>query len=402
MFKILKRERIAEPEKVPELINCIDLYNLKVLKIGIDGDYKSLKMAQYELGSECNLTNYIYIELKETVLEITTKFLEPGRKACTYKISLDRKDINESSGLRYFVNFQHYFKVPKLTDKPQWIDPNSGKFTLSASPILGYNKKFEKQELKDCYEYDLNSAYASVMMDKIPDIDNPIEGRVKVEEGEVGFIYDEHLTLVKGGIGETANIKFKLIDAPEGLKRFATKYYNIKKTEKALFEAAKIDLEHGVAGAAERVKQHKQAFNEAKYQLNLPIGYCQRHNPFFRAYIVNTCNEKIKSIIDKDTLFWNTDAIFSRVKRTDLDIGDNIGQFKEIHCNTLRYIGNNYQVDDELPTYRGVPKKWIEAAQKKSGKKYNLLTDPIPPKENVYKWNWQTLELEKNELWQEE
>ena len=378
MFKILKRERVAEPEKVPELINCIDLYNLKVLKIGIDGDYNSLKMAKYKLGNECNLSNYIYIELKETILEITTKFLEPGRKACTYKISLDQKDIAESSGLRYFTIFQKYFKVPELTDKPQWIDPNSGKFTLSASPILGYNKKFEKQELKDCYEYDLNSAYASVMIGKIPDLDNPIEGRVKVEEGEVGFIYDEHLTLVKGGIGETANIKFKLIDAPEGLKRFATKYYNIKKNSDG---QEKID---------------------AKAMLNLPIGYCQRHNPFFRAYIVNTCNEKIKSIIDKDTLFWNTDAIFSRVKRTDLDIGDNIGQFKEIHCNTLRYIGNTYQIDDELPVYRGIPKKWFKAYEKKSGKKYNLLIDLKPEKHNIYNWNWQTLELEIDELWQEE
>ena len=374
---MFKREKIIEPEKVPELINCIDLYNLKVLKIGIDGDYSNIKMAKYQLNDECSLSNYIYIELKETVLEITTKFLEPGRKACTYKISLDQKDIAESSGYRYFAIFQQYFKVPRLTDKPQWIDPNSGKFTLSASPILDYNKKFEKQELKDCYEYDLNSAYASVMIGKIPDLDNPIEGRAKVKEGEVGFIYDEHLTLVKGGIDETADIRFKLIDAPEGLKRFANHYYNIKKNSTG------------------REKE------EAKAMLNYVIGYCQRYNPFFRAYIVHTCNEKIRALIDKDTLFWNTDAIFSKVRRTDLDIGDNIGQFKEIHCNTLRYIGNNYQIDDEIPSYRGIPHKWMEAAQKKSGKKYNLLTDPIPPKENVYKWNWQTLELEKNELWQD-
>ena len=375
---MFKREKVIEPEELPKLIDCIDRYGLKVLKIGIDGDYNSLKMAKYKLGSECNLSNYIYIELKETILEITTKFLEPGRKACTYKLSLNKKDIAESSGRYYFAIFQQYFKVPKLTDKPQWIDPNSGKFTLSASPILDYNKKFEKQELKDCYEYDLNSAYASVMIGKIPDLDNPIEGVAKVEEGEVGFIYDEHLTLVKGGIGEAANIRFKLIDAPEGLKRFATKYYNIKKN----------------STGKEKEK--------AKDMLNLPIGYCQRYNPFFRAYIVNTCNEKIKSLIDENTLFWNTDAIFSKVRRTDLDIGDNIGQFKEIHCNTLRYIGNNYQVDNEIPSYRGVPKTWIEAYKKKSGKKYNLLTDPKPEKHNIYNWNWQTLELEIDELWQEE
>lgn len=379
MFKTLKREKIIEPEDVPKLIDCIDRYGLKVLKIGVGGDYRSEKLAKHFLGSQCNLTNYIFIEQTDTTLKITTKWLEDGLKACTYKLSLDQKNIIEPSGLRCFSVLQKYFKIPKIIDKPEWkeyVNETRGTFGPSASPIVGYNKKLDKREFKDCYEYDLNSAYASVMLGKIPDLDNPIRKFSIVKSGEVGFLLNRELELCHEG--EVADIRFPLIDAPEGLKTFANKYYNIKKNSTG---QEKID---------------------AKAMLNLSIGYCQRYNPFFRAYIVHMCNEKIRSLIDDNTLFWNTDAIFSKVKRTDLDIGDNIGQFKEIHCNTLRYIGNNYQIDDELPTYRGVPKKWFIAAEKKTGKKYNLLTDPLPPKENIYKWNWQTLELEINKLWQEE
>jgi hypothetical protein len=109
--------------------------------------------------------------------------------------------------------------------------------------------------------------------------------------------------------------------------------------------------------------------------LNLPIGYCQRYNPFLRSYVVNKCNNKIKAIIDHNTLFWNTDAIFSRVRRPELELGTEIGQFKEIHCNTLTYVGNVYQINNEDPTYRGISKSWFKAFEKEHGRKYNLLLD---------------------------
>lgn len=109
--------------------------------------------------------------------------------------------------------------------------------------------------------------------------------------------------------------------------------------------------------------------------LNLPIGYCQRYNPFLRSYVVNSCNEVIKRLIDDDTLFWNTDAIFSRKRRPELELGTEIGQFKEIHCDTLSYVGNVYQINNEDPTYRGISKSWFKAFEKKNGRKYDLLKD---------------------------
>lgn len=369
------RTKVVPISEIPKIIKCINNYGLKVLKLGIGGDYRSLNHAKMILGSELSLSKYIYIEVKETILEITTRQYE--HVPCTYKISLNEEDIIEKKGQHYFSVFQKYFKVPKIINEEPWnkyVDAHSGKFMLSASPIIDFNPKYNKQELKDCYEYDINSAYSSVQLDKIPDLEHPIIGFNVVGANQVGFCIDEQLTMVREGFH--ADVIFNLIDCPAGLKEFITKYYNQKKTTTG----------------------HEK--NEAKAMLNLPIGYCQRYNPFFRAYVVHSCNEKIFKLIDDDTLFWNTDAIFTRVKRNDLDIGDKIGQFKEIKCDTIRYDGNVYQINDEIPVYRGIPKKWFEAKERNLGRKYNLLIDGIPEKHNIYKWNWETLELEVDELWQ--
>ena len=134
----------------------------------------------------------------------------------------------------------------------------------------------------------------------------------------------------------------------------------------------------------------------AKAMLNLPIGYTQRYNPFLRSYIVHRCNFQIFDLIDKDSLFWNTDAIFSRRRRTDLKIGDNIGEFKEIHYKVVRYIGNVYQLDKEIPVYRGIPKAWFRAFERENGRPFDLLLDDIPKPMNLYEWDWDKLELRRN------
>lgn len=175
-----------------------------------------------------------------------------------------------------------------------------------------------------------------------------------------------------------ADIKFKLIDTPKKLKDFLIRWYNRKKN----------------STGNEKL--------EAKAMLNLPIGYCQRYNPFLRSYVVNTCNKVIKDIIDENTLFWNTDAIFSKVRRPELEIGNEIGQFKEIKCDKLVYVGNVYQINDEDPTYRGISKTWFKSFEKEYGRKYDLLKDydKTISRINYYDLNWETLKLEVNELWQ--
>ena len=388
-INILKRKYVIKSAKeINDIFNIIDKYGLKPVKIGIGQKYKSVEAWKIaNQVSRVSLSKYIIIELKDTKLEITTrKYTKyfPWGTACTYIFDLNNEDIFKQSGIDCFKEMSKAYKIPKAAEYNynrlnKYYNAESGKYLCSAKPILDYNRKYEKQLLNNCYEYDLNSAYATTLLDKIPDLYHPTfaewPNKVKVGKNEVGFLLNDDLPLV---YNSSADIKFPLIDTPKELKNFLIKWYNKKKT---------------TTGNAKL---------EAKAMLNLPIGYCQRYNPFLRSYVVNSCNEAIENIIDENTLIWNTDAIFSRVRRPELDIGNEIGQFKEIKCDTLVYVGNVYQINNEDPTYRGISKSWFKAFEKEHNRKYNLLLDYDKQIEriNYYNLNWETLQLEVNEIWQ--
>lgn len=372
--KAFKRKKIIKsPEEVAKLIRLAKEYGLKVVKIGIGGDYASY--TQYALSTKnTSLNTHLIIELKETKLEITTRFLE--HKPCTYIFNLNGEEIFSNSGLKCFAEFSKYWKLPKAsTYKEKSVDRmfdfETGKYACSASPTLGFNTAYENQVIEDVWEYDLNSAYSSILIDKMPDLYHPLFIRDhKVKKGYVGFLINEQLTLVEEG--GHADVTFPLIKSPEKLVEFCMKWFNKKKSSTGIEKL------------------------EAKAMLNLPIGYCQRFNPFLRSYIVHKCNLRILDLIDDNTLFWNTDAIFSKVRRTDLKIGKNIGEFDEIHYNRVQYRGNTYQCDNEIPVYRGLPKAWFRRFEKEHGRPFDLLHDDPPECKNLYSWNWNTLKLEKN------
>ena len=250
---------------------------------------------------------------------------------------------------------------------------------LSENEIYVLNSRYP-DDLDEIITYNKISSKLRLNCSKIPDLENPVIAKwpkqIKVNKNEVGFVLDDTLSIVNSGY--MADIKFKLIDTPKKLKDFLIRWYNRKKN----------------STGNEKL--------EAKAMLNLPIGYCQRYNPFLRSYVVNTCNKVIKDLIDENTLFWNTDAIFSKVRRPELEIGNEIGQFKEIKCNKLVYVGNVYQINDEDPTYRGISKTWFKSFEKEYGRKYDLLKDydKTISRINYYDLNWETLKLEVNELWQ--
>lgn len=385
-LNILKRKQIIKSAKeINKILSLIDYFRLIPVKIGRGQKYKSLE--SWKIGnniSNISLSKYMIIELKDTKLEITTRYYDYGVPT-TYIFDLNNDDIFIKSGLDCFKEFNRAYKVPRA-DKynidrlNRYKNTENNKYVCSASPILDYNRKYEKQLLENCYEYDLNSAYANTLLRKIPDLENPVIAKwpkqIKVNKNEVGFILDDTLSIVNSGY--MADIKFKLIDTPKKLKDFLIRWYNRKKN----------------STGNEKL--------EAKAMLNLPIGYCQRYNPFLRSYVVNTCNNVIKEIIDENTLFWNTDAIFSKVRRPELEIGNEIGQFKEIKCDKLVYVGNVYQINDEDPTYRGISKTWFKSFEKEYGRKYDLLKDydKTISRINYYDLNWETLKLEVNELWQ--
>ncbi len=374
MYKVLKRERIIHtPKEVSDLIALIKKFGLKPIKIGRGAEFKT--MNQY-LATErsASLNGRMIIELKETKLEITTRYYDG--KPCTYIFNLNGEESFACSGLRCFTEFSKAFKVPKATtyDYPKlssWLDEEKGSYICSASPIIGFNPRFENKVIEDIWEYDLNSAYSSVLMNKMPDLYHPLWSKDQhVKKGFIGFYLNNHLSMVEAG--GYADVTFPLIDSPESLKDYCMKWYD-KKTKST---------------GSEKLY--------AKAMLNLPIGYTQRYNPFFRAYIVHSCNNQIIDLIDEDSLLWNTDAIISKRRRTDLKIGDKIGEFKEIHFKKIKYIGNTYQLDDELPTWRGVPKYWFKKFEQIHGRPFNIFEDPVPNLLNLYEWDWDTLKLRRN------
>lgn len=375
MEKSFKRERVITTVKeVNELISLISKYGLNVVKIGRDCEIKTLN-AYLAIKKDLKLNSNIIIELKQTKLCITTMYYKEF-KPCTYTFNLNEEEMFVNSGHKCFAEFSKYFKMPRANTYQNkllnmWFNEEKGNYACSASPAINYNRKYENQELHDVWEYDLNSAYSSVLLDEVPDLYHPLWKQDQyVKKGYIGFYIDDDLTMVEAG--GHADVTFPLIKTPEKLKEFCIKWYN-KKNEST-----------------------GNAKLEAKAMLNLPIGYCQRYNPFFRSYVVHKCNLEIVNLLDQDSIFWNTDALFSLKRRPDLEIGTDIGQFKEKHFKTVRYIGNSYQTDDELPVYRGVPKAWFRRFEKENGRKFNILIDEIPQDKNMYSWNWDKLRLEKN------
>ena len=359
---------LKEANLILELLNY---YNIEIVYIGINESYNEAKLAI----TGFNYTKYAIIKENEASLWIETRYYEPKCRAIRYICWLDGQKRPAISGLQAFAKLQQYcFKAKhvKNYNNPEidrLYDDTTGKYIFSAGPIIGFNPKYENQELHDVWEYDIHSAYSSVMLHKIPDINHPQFNTV-LKKNQVGFFLDDKCTMVKAE-GCWAQVVFDLIELSDKQKEYIKKLYLRK--EYAIDDDEKA---------------------ECKLMLNASIGYYQRYNPFVRAYIVNECNRCIKAIIDDETILWNTDAIFSLKRRPELELGDKIGQFKEIHIDRFAYKGNNYQINFEKPKYRGKPNSWF-----KDG--WNILTDPLPTRCNKFKLELNKMKITKNEEYYE-
>jgi hypothetical protein len=165
-----------------------------------------------------------------------------------------------------------------------------------------------------------------------------------------------------------------------------------------IFVTAYCNKWYGIKNKAKQ-ENNEELKLKAKAFLNLPIGYSQRYNPFLRAYVVHNCNKVINDLVNANKdycLFWNTDAIFT-IKPLDdeLILGENIGEWKKIEGNKLRYKGNTYQIDDNIPVYKGIPKAWFKAFEKREGRKFNLFLDKAPERCNKYEFDFKTLKLKE-------
>lgn len=348
------------------ILEIIKAYRIKIIYIGLNESYNAARIAI----SDFDYSRYAIIKENDTNIWIETRYYEWNSKPTRYICWLDNVKRPAISGLQAFNKFQQYcFKAIRASEYNQPIidkywDGETRKYTCSASPLIGYNPEYEMQELHDVWEYDINSAYSSIMLGKVPDVNNPYFN-APVLKNQVGFLFDDKLTMIPGP-ATYANIVFDLIELDEHQKKYIEDLYLRK------------ELAHD-----------DETYNEAKLMANAAIGYYQKFNPFIRSYIVNMCNRCIKGLLDDNSILWNTDAIISLKRRPELELGTKIGQFKEIHINRFVYRGNNYQIDAELPKYRGVAKCWFPTG-------WDMLKDPIPKRDNEYLFDSTNYELKLN------
>lgn len=307
-----------------------------------------------------------YIVVKNTQIEVSFK---NGSKAKTYLFSLDGEDIRHyKNGGEAFRIMNQYAKVQRY-DKPEEIG--------SARQLLYKNEKFSGKRVK-AYEYDLNSAFNYMLLQPIPNIET-IKYNTKVKDGEIGFIEKADNT------GQYLDITFKpgvfchyvcdLMESP--FKRFVEVWYDKKKNAKT-----------------------KKDKITAKDILVMCIGQCQNKNPFLRACVVGRCNMYIKSLIDENTIYSNTDCIVSTVRRYDLEenLGTEIGQWKfERNGEMFAWAKEkvNYQWNDEIPVFRGISKGWFKEFNRQNKRKWDILIDDVPASMNLYHFNKEKLKVEK-------
>lgn len=252
---------------------------------------------------------------------------------------------------------RHYYKVPH----------RSAEFK-NAGPLLWTNPAYDKKRSR-AWGYDMNDAYASIMMGKLPDTSVAPRYGI-VEEGEIGFSEDGELRHP----GRFAFYIFPLIDSP--LRRFAEIFHSRK--VQSLTPEEKARWKHHLTDVIGYMG-HERVIGDRK----------SRINPFIRNYVVLSCNERMLSLMDENTIMVNTDSIVSAAPREDLTLGSDAGEFKLEHCGNIGVWGYNYQWDYQKPLYRGIPKKWFP-------KGWDIIKDELPGDGNRWIFDREKMRIVKN------
>lgn len=323
--------------------------------------------------SRCRSREIANIELKIVNFHLTYR---DNGTTITYVCRLDGEAMKQKKdGLTCFTTMCKYWSAPRLKDEKifGYHQTTTGKIAWVISPteqLLYYNKKYNGQRFLNCYGYDMNSAFSRAMLEPIPDTTKLAGIERKIKAGEIGFRLDGEVVFEEG---KFANFIFPAMESP--YKRFVEIWYNKKMKAKTPEDREK-----------------------AKEVLNYSVGYLHRRNPFIRNCIVSRCNNLIRSLIDDNTLYCNTDSIVSIGRRPDLEanLGPNVGQWKLEHEGAFAFKEYSYQWNDAEPKYRGIPKKGYKTFKEQNGRAWDILKDPVPQKGNynVYAFNQKKLCLE--------
>ena len=289
-----------------------------------------------------------YVEIEDVCVNLTYK--NDDGKNITYFTRLDGQLPEERSGQEAFKIMSKYYKIPRAKfPKP-----------FSASGFLYKNDKFENQRYDNCFGYDINSSYSWGLLQDMPDTSVPIKFFDELKDNEIGLDSDYNVVLTG-----SASMIWPKLKSP--FKKFVEHWYNIKKT--------------APKDSAERQK--------AKNIMNLAVGYLQRVNPILRTFVLSYANERIKSFVDENTLYSNTDSIVSLVQRPDIEahLSNEIGDWKLEHQGDFAFKGFCYQWNYNAPSYRGISKAWFKP-------EYDILKDELPKHGNKYYFNKNTVQIE--------
>ena len=284
-----------------------------------------------DLNPNHSLADFSYYKESPKYVTLTTRW-GFNNIPTTFIFTTNGDDVHLRQGSEEYGIQRRAFKeyLPDLSNDPillKRVGKVNGKFLNKIAGIQKFNPKYNHKKTY-CYQYDLNSAYLAQMYCKIPDTRAVKDYDREIKEGEIGFIFDDELTLIdKPGL--FAEIIFDLIDSPEDVKKYCERWFQRKKDK----------------------------VNGAKHQIVDAIGYMQYKNPYMRSYIIHKCNYYIQSLLREDTILCNTDAIYSEVPR-DLEIGTGLGQWKYsegfITLNDL-----NYKSDEFGDVERGILKNVV-------------------------------------------
>lgn len=223
-------------------------------------------------------------------------------------------DVIKGKGREAFKKAEQYCKLYNETlefnDNKKFVRYKDDDYNIVAYMYHYINRSLPSRIwYKNCYGYDMNSCYPYFMTKPLPYGDIVRENDI-VGEDELGFNYD---ITVRGDNsflmcfpGERATFIFKT-KIYKGLKDFVDYEYNIKK-----------EL------SGEEREEHKLILNSL-------IGIMKYHNVFLRIAILEYARNYIEKLKDENTIMQTVDSIVSLTPRPDLDIGNDLGQFKLEH-----------------------------------------------------------------------
>lgn len=251
----------------------------------------------------------VYIDDNPTNITVTGRCVLDCHKLISYVYAKDDRDIK-----KHKRPGDCYREMNREAHIPDIVKADPAFHDYTASPFqdsISSQRNRERMLYKDVICYDTNLTYFYLLNRQFPDVNKP-QGFGVVEKGQVGFKISP-----KKIIGSDGRVRNCLTMVPEG--RLADFRYPL--TENMPFESY-------VQKKLQALKDHPEDRGEIKNQIVVSVGVMAHHNPIWRAFIVETANQRIKSLMDENSIYCNTDCIISTVPRPDIPISTLPGDFK--------------------------------------------------------------------------